>query len=119
MADRFWKANAAKSALALVREGSVVGGNRGRKCLIGLCRSACKHGMHNTCKRTDHALSNPDLGQGAECGCNRAMQESPSLLDWLLGESKAPNGNSTFNIKHMEMHGGLQAAAMWLEARRI
>ena len=40
-AEPFWKAKAANSALALARDGSDSGGNRGLKCLIGLCKSAC------------------------------------------------------------------------------
>lgn len=43
LAATFWKANAAKSALALLRDGSESGGNRGWKCLMGLAASACIH----------------------------------------------------------------------------
>lgn len=40
-AERFWKAKAAKSELALLRELSEVGGNLGRKCFTGFLLSAC------------------------------------------------------------------------------
>ena len=40
-AERFWKAKAANSELALLRELSEVEGNLGRKCFTGFLLSAC------------------------------------------------------------------------------
>ncbi len=48
-AERFWKAKAAKSELALLRELSEVAGNLGRKCLTAFLLSACiRHSTNHT-----------------------------------------------------------------------
>jgi len=53
--ERFWKANAANRALALLRDLSEVGGNLGWKCFTGLLLSACtRHLGRLTCSPPCH-----------------------------------------------------------------